>query len=160
MRRSWLALGAALLMAAMVAPSVSAAAPVREQFIDAGEFEIDCGTFTLHETYSDLITVTERTRGSTTYVQVHHRWSGVIIGPGGIEVLLDPSHFTNFITVQDGEQTDRQVGLVYRYVVPGIGRVAIDAGVIVFSPDGSVEIHGPHDVWETGLEPLICPLFE
>jgi hypothetical protein len=160
MRRCWSALGAAVLLVAMVVPTASAAAPSRDRFIDSGEFDIDCGEFTLHETYTDRMTITEWTRGSTTYVQVHHRWSGVITGPGGIEVLLDPSHFTNFITIRDGEQTDRQVGLIYRYVVPGIGRVALDAGVIEFAPDGSVTIHGPHDVWDTGLEPLICPLFE
>jgi hypothetical protein len=35
-----------------------------------------------------------------------------------------------------------------------------DVGVITFLPDGSVETKGPHDVWDNGLEALICPLFE
>ena len=56
--------------------------------------------------------------------------------------------------------TERQVGIVYKFSAPGLGVVAHDVGQITFFPDGSVETKGPHDVWDNGLEALICPLFE
>ena len=75
--------------------------------------------------------------------------------------LADRAHYTNIITAAPGDAlTVRQVGLLYNYHVPGIGLVAHDVGSITFFPDGSVEFKGPHDVFEDGLEPLICELFE
>ena len=47
-------------------------------------------------------------------------------------------------------------------VVPGRGSVAQETGFIEFFPDGTIVIHGPHEVFEAGGDPapLLCPLFE
>jgi hypothetical protein len=161
MRRAARVLGAAIVLSGLLVQPAMAGQPTRERFVDSGEFDIDCGTFMLHETYMDALRVSERMVGDVIHIQVHHRFSGEISGPGGA-VLIDRATFTNFVTIATDGERDRQVGIVYRYVVPGLGLVAHDAGIIEFDAltGEVVRISGPHDVWETGLEALICPLFE
>ncbi len=161
MRRAARVLGAAVLLGGLVAQPAMAGQPTHERFVDAGEFDIDCGSFLLHETYTDSLSIRERTVDGVIRIQVHHRFSGAITGPNG-RVLIDHAAFTNFVTITPDAEVDRQVGVVYRYVVPGLGLVAHDAGIIEFDGlTGDVlRISGPHDVWDTGLEALICPLFE
>lgn len=159
MRRGLVSVAGALVLLWAMLGTAHAAGPSRTTFVDEGAFEIDCGTFTLHETYQDKITVLEWLDSSGGFVkaQVHHAFSGTIQGPGGILRLSDPGHWTDFI---DGDGV-RQVGLLYRLIVPGVGLVAHDAGVIGFDAEtGEVTIiRGPHDVFVEGLEALICPLF-
>lgn len=152
-------LGAMALLGAMLG-TAQAAAPSRTTFVDEGAFDIDCGSFTLHETYRDEITVLEWLDGEGSFVkaQVHHSWTGTIEGPGGILRLSDPGHWTDFFR-GDGV---RQVGLLYRLIVPGVGVIGQDAGIIAFDTATGelIVIRGPHDVFDEGLETLICPLFQ
>ena len=125
-------------------------------------FDIDCGEFLLHEEAD--VTVREIVwfdgDGNPTRAQEHIQFDGLITGPGGIGSLADPGRLTNLITIDPSGDTVRQVGLIYSFPVPGLGQVGHDVGSITFLPDGSVEYGGPHDVFEEGLEPLICGLFE
>lgn len=43
--------------------------------------------------------------------------------------------------------TDKEPGQVLKVTIPGIGTVLHDVGDIVFLPDGSVMVHGPHDAF-------------
>lgn len=43
------------------------------------------------------------------------------------------------------------VGLPFRLNVPGSGIVALDAGRVIFTADGEVIIHGPHEVLQNGF---------
>ena len=116
---------------------------------------------TLVEEYSQSATVTTwlDSNGDVTRGHARVRFDGTITAPGSTLRLSDVGRFTSFIAFGDG--TERQVGLVYKFSAPGLGVVAHDVGQITFFPDGSDPvIKGPHDVWDNGLEPLICPLFE
>ena len=73
-------------------------------------------------------------------------------------MIRDPGYFNVKIDLTDGTET--QIGLIFNIVVPGHGSVAQDTGLISLEPDGDVVIKGPHEVFDQGLEPLICPLFE
>jgi hypothetical protein len=57
----------------------------------------------------------------------------------------------------DDESDDilRQVGSIYRVHVRGQGIAAHDTGSITLNPDGSVVIHGPHEVFVEG-DALLC----
>lgn len=160
MRRGLASLTGALVLLGAMLGTAQAAAPIRTTFVDEGEFSIDCGTFTLLETFRDRMTVMEwlDSNGAFVKAQVHHSWTGTIEGPGGIVRLSDPAHWTDFF---EGDGV-RQIGLVYRFVVPGVGLVGHDAGIIGFDGEtGDVTIiRGPHDVFDRGLESLICSLFE
>lgn len=162
MRRfSLSALAAIALMVALAGPAM-AGKPSKVTFVDEGSFSIDCGTFSLLSTYTDRITVKEWTdsSGAVTRLQAHHSYRGTITGPGGILELSDPGNFTDFVTFGPDGETVRQVGMVYKLIAKGHGLIAHDVGVITFHADGSVTTQGPHDVWDNGLEALICPLFE
>ena len=148
------------LLASLVGP-VLAAGPIVETFDDADAFLIDCGSFTLDETLT--LRGTTKTwldaNGDPIKQQTHVTFDGVIRGAGGIRVLADRSTFNEFVSFGAEGPTTRQVGVVYNFHVPGYGLIAHDVGTITFFPDGSVAFDGPHDVFEVGLEPLICPLF-
>lgn len=160
MRRRLGALAGAMLLLGLMAGPAMAGGPTRSTIIDEGSYEIDCGAFVLLGTYRDRIIVKEWLDGSGELIkaQFHHSWTGTIDGPGGILKLNDPGHFTAFI---DADSV-RQVGLIYRYIVPGHGLIAHDVGIIEFDAETgeATVIRGPHDVFDQGLESLICPLFE
>ena len=99
-------------------------------------------------------TATSRRSASTA----HSR--GVIEGNGSSLRLSDRAHWNVKVSVGADGETVRQTGLVYRFQIPGVGLIAHDAGQIIFHPDGSVTVNGPHDIFDLGLEPVICPLFE
>ena len=162
MRRTGLAALAAMILSIALAAPAFAGGPTRERFVDESEFDIDCGGFVLHETYADRITVLtwSDASGTPTRLQMHHSWTGTITGPGGILQLSDPGHWTDFFTFGPDGDTVTQVGVVYKLIVKGHGLLAHDVGRITFPPDGDPTFQGPHDVFENGLENLICPLFE
>lgn len=162
MRRTIRAALAALVLAAAFATPAFAAKPLVETFEESGTFLIPCGTVTLVEEYSQSVVVTTwlDANGDVTRGHARLRFDGTITAPGSTLQLSDVGRFTSFIDFGPAGPTERQVGLVYKFSAPGLGVVAHDVGVITFLPDGSVETNGPHDVWENGLEALICPLFE
>jgi hypothetical protein len=162
MRRT---VAAALLVPAFLvamAGPVLAAKPEISTFEFQEEFDIDCGAFALHEvadvTVRQIVWLDDE--GNPVRITEHIQFDGLITGPGGIGSLADPGHLTNFIMIGSEGDTVRQVGLIYSFPVPGLGQVGHDVGTITFFPDGSFEYSGPHDVFEEGLEPLICGLFE
>ena len=165
MRRVIAALSATMLLMVAVAGPAMAAKPVIEVIELHESFDIDCGTFLLHEEV-DLSVRELRwldSEGNPERTIAHATFDGVITGPGGIVSLADPGHITNFVSVDDAGETLRQVGLIFSFTVPGIGLVAHDVGTITFFPDDTVEYSGPHDVFDQGDEgvaPLICGLFE
>lgn len=129
---------------------------------EEGSLTIDCGTFTLHEDFVDDDRVTYRfdRHGVLSFVTVHERFRGLITNPAG-ETFKDPQSFTLFIDV-GGTPTDPSddtvtfAGLIRNIHVRGSGSVAHDAGLITIGPGGTVVLHGVHEVFEQGLQALIC----
>jgi hypothetical protein len=162
MRRTIRAAMAAVALLAVVATPALAAKPLVETFEESGTFPIPCGTVTLIEEYTQSVVVTTwlDEDGDMTRGHARLRFDGTITAPGSTLELSDVGSFTSFIDFGPDGATERQVGVVYKFSAPGLGVVAHDVGVITFLPDGSVETRGPHDVWDNGLEALICPLFE
>jgi hypothetical protein len=162
MQRTVRAALAALALTAVIATPALAAKPLVETFEESGTFEIPCGTVTLIEEYrqSVVVTIWLDANGDVMRGHARLRFDGTITAPGSTLQLSDVGSFTSFIDFGPDGPTERQVGLVYKFSAPGLGVVAHDVGVITFLPDGSVETKGPHDVWDNGLEALICPLFE
>lgn len=162
MRRTIRAAIAALTLTAVFATPALAGKPLVETFEESGTFPIQCETMTLLETYSQTVVVKTwlDANGDVTRGHARLRFDGTITGPGSTLRLSDVGRFTSFLDVDLDGETTRQVGLVYKFSAPDLGVVAQDVGIITFFPDGSVETKGPHDIWDNGLETVICPLFE
>lgn len=163
MRRFALILFLSILPLAFAA-TAEATPPTVEEFHDEISFDIDCGTFLLHEdaVVEDRVTTFFDKSGNPTRVQVHERFVGVITNPGG-ETFRDPGFFTIMVDLagtpdDESDDTVSIAGMFYGITVPGVGIVAQDTGLLTQNPDGSVVIHGPHEVFVQGLEPLICPV--
>jgi hypothetical protein len=153
---------AALTLTVLVAGPVAAAKPIAETFEESGTFTIPCETVTLVEEYSQSVHVTTwlDANGDMTRGHARLRFDGTITAPGSTLEVSDVGRFTSFIDIGPDGPTVREVGIIYKFSAPDLGVVAHDVGSLTFFPDGSVEIKGPHDVWDNGLESLICPLFE
>lgn len=158
---------AGLIAAAAIALAAPASAvpPSVEMFHFEDAFDIECGTFVLHEEFVTDIRVTTffDKAGNPDHLIVHERFRGFIETPDG-RLEADPGNintFVDFAGTPDDESDDtvRQAGMIFAITVPGQGIVAHDTGLIIFEPDGDVIIKGPHEVFEQGLEPLLCPLF-
>ena len=162
MQRTIRAALAALTLLALAATPALAAKPFVETFEESGTFTIQCVTVTLDEEYSQSVVVTMWVDGNGDVTRGHARlrFDGTISGQGSTLRLSDVGRFTSFIDFGPDGPTVREVGTVYKFSARGQGVVAHDVGVLTFLPDGSVETNGPHDVWDSGLESLICPLFE
>ena len=162
MRRSLGAALAALGLTAVFATPAFAGKPLIETFQETDSFEIACETVTLVEEFSQSVVSTTwfDAGGEPTRGHAHVRFDGTITGPGSTIALSDVGRFTGFVDHGPNGDIERQVGMVYKISAPGHGIIAHDVGVITFFPDGSVDIKGPHDVWDNGLEALVCPLFE
>jgi len=163
MRRFALLLG---LLVSSVAFAATAAAtpPTVVEFHFEESFDIDCGTFLLHEDAvidERVITFFDKA-GNPTRVQIYDRFVGVITNPDG-ETFRDPGFFNVLIDLAGtpDDQSDDTVtiaGMFFAITVPGVGIVAQDTGLLTFNPDGSVITRGPHEVFVQGIEPLICPV--
>jgi hypothetical protein len=162
MHRTIRAAFAALALTAILVTPTLAAKPFVETNEESGTFLIPCGTVTLVETWSQSVVLTTWLDGNGDPTRAHARvrFDGTITAPGSTLRLSDVGRFTSFLDFGPEGMTERQVGVVYKFSAPGLGVVAHDVGQITFFPDGSVETKGPHDVWDNGLEALICPLFE
>jgi hypothetical protein len=162
MRRAIMAAFAVVALSTALAGPALAGKPVKETFTFDDAFDIDCGGFVLHETFTQTVTaITWTAADGSVRIKAHDTLHGTITGPGGILTLADNAHWNDFILIDAaGNETVTQIGLVYSFQVPGVGLVGHDVGSITFFPDGSAEFKGPHDIFVEGLEPLICPLFE
>jgi hypothetical protein len=162
MKRSISAVLTALALTAIVATPAAAAKPFAETVDESGTFTIPCETVTLVEEYrqSVLVTTWLDSDGHVTRGRARLRFDGTISAPGSTLRVSDVGRFTSFIDFGPDGPTVREVGMIYKFSAPGLGIVAHDVGSLTFFPDGSVETKGPHDVFDNGLESLICPLFE
>ncbi len=162
MQRSIRAALAALTLTVIIATPVAAGKPLVHTVEESGTFTIPCSTLTLVEEYSQSVVVTTwlDANGDMTRGHARLRFDGTITAPGSTFQVSDVGRFTSFIDFGPDGPTVREVGLIYKFSAPGLGVVAHDVGSITFFPDGSVQTKGPHDVWENGLESLICPLFD
>jgi hypothetical protein len=160
MRRFALILFLSILSLAFAA-TAAATPPTIEEFHDEFSFDIECGTFSLHEDV--VVDVTAITffdqAGNPDRLQFHVHFVGVITNPDG-ETFRDPGFLTDFIdlagTPEDlSDDTVAEAGLIFAITVPGVGIVAQDTGLIIFKADGSVVIHGPHEVFVEG-DALLC----
>ena len=146
---------------ALAAPAAPAGAtpPTVDSFHEEFAFDIDCGTFVLHEEVVNDVrdTTFYDAQGDPVRLLSHVHFVGTITAPDG-QVIRDPGDLTFVLDLTDG--TLWQIGLVFNIVVPGHGSVAQDVGVLIFEPDGDLVIKGPHEVQEQGLEALLCPVFE
>jgi len=142
-----------------LAAPAEAAKPVTESGTEEQSFDIDCGTFVLHDTttihFRDSFFVDAD--GNATRVQTNLFVEGTISGNG--ITARDRQHGIETFDLATG--TFRIVGLVFNIVVPGHGTIAQDTGVIIFNADGTLVVHGPHEVFAAGddLAPLFCPAF-
>ena len=153
---------AALTLTAVLAAPVAAGKPIAETFDESGTFTIPCETVTLVEEYTQSVLVTTWVdeNGDMTRARARLRFDGTITAPGSTLEVSDVGRFTSFLDIGPDGPTVREVGMIYKFSAPDLGVVAHDVGSLTFFPDGSVETKGPHDVWDNGLETLICPLFE
>jgi len=143
-------------------PTTDAAQPLIESHHEEFSFDIDCGTFVLHEEIVADITETIffDSAGNEDHVLIHQRVAGVITNPEG-ETFRDPGHLTVSIDLagtpdDESDDTVRVAGLTFAIRVPGEGVVVQWVGLEIYEPDGDVIIHGPHDFdWQ---EPLCAAL--
>ncbi|MGH3066650.1 MAG: hypothetical protein ACRDOF_10175 [Gaiellaceae bacterium] len=164
MRRSLLLLGIAAAALSLVA-TAGAVPPTTEALHFEDAFDIDCGTFVLHEEFATDVRVTTYfdNAGNPDHLIVHEQFRGFIETPDGT-FIADPGNINTFVDLagtpdDESDDTARQTGMIFAITVPGHGIVAHDTGLIIFEPDGDVIIRGPHEVFEQGLEPLLCPVF-
>jgi hypothetical protein len=154
------AVGVAATTILLAAGAVGATPPDHFEDHFEDEFDIVCDGFVLHESFTFDIHGTDHFDRNGEFIrsEAHITFAGVITGPDG-QVLRDPGHFHETFSAED--ESVKQTGLIFNIVVPGRGSVAQDTGYIEFFPDGTIVIHGPHEVFEAG-DPalLVCPLFE
>ena len=162
MRRTIRAALAAITLTAVFVTPVLAGKPVVENVEESGSFPIQCETVTLIEefTQSTQVKTWLDANGDVTRGHARVRFNGTITSPGSSLRVSDIGNFTSFIDFGPDGPTIRQVGIIYKFSAPGLGVFAHDVGKLTFFPDGSVEVKGPHDVWDNGLENILCPLFE
>ena len=84
----------------------------------------------------------------------------MITNPAGM-TFADPGDWTDFIDFagtpdDDSDDVFRSAGSIYRIHLPGSGIVVHDSGLIIFYPDGTVVVHGPHDVYYADSDAPIC----
>ena len=150
-----LLLGAGLLSLA-VAGGAGAASPriFQGTFHDEFSFDIDCGTFSLREDVVEdgrFQVLFEADGITATRLVVHHHWRGVITNPATGETLGDPRDWTDF---RDFAGAQRLAGSILRVRVPGEGIVFQYTGLVIFFPDGTVEIHGSFE--QLAPDVVIC----
>jgi hypothetical protein len=145
------------------AGAVSAKKPSRGSFHEDISFNYNCpGTIILHEDAVEDgdFTVYFDAAGAPTTATVHHHFRGVITNSAG-ETFIDRADWTEFIDLAgtptyEADDTVRETGSPYRIHVLGEGIVVQNTGLIIFFPDGTFEIHGPHEQLDVMGDEFIC----
>lgn len=153
-----LSLFTAVTLTTMTTPADAVAPVVQTGSFDAS-VDIDCGLFMLH----DQVTIDFRDSffldvdGNAIRVQTNLFVVGTVSGNG--VTARDRQHGIETFDLATG--THRTVGLVFNITVPGHGTIAQDTGVLIENADGTVVVHGPHEVFAAGddLAALFCPAF-
>lgn len=95
--------------------------------------------------------------GNPVRAQGHVMFSGTLTNSVTGTIITDAPDPQNWVyDFRDGTYAIH--GLAWSINVPGEGIVLLDAGNIIFYPDGSVVVHGPHQVYEGGLAVLCAAL--
>jgi hypothetical protein len=115
---------------------------------DCGAFEIEFeGSATIHETvYFDG-------NGNPIRIEVHRRISETDVNTSTNASITVRGASTAVIDLVTGTFTLN--GMVFTSNEPGEGVVLQDTGRVVFNPDGSVVVRGPHEVFGTQGE-IFC----
>lgn len=150
----------ALFAVLALARSAAAAPPTFEEVHE--EFTLE-PTGILCDGFEILASATvdiRRTRfydkaGNYDYARVHVTYVGSLTNSVTGYTVKDIAHQNNFHDIVEG--TFRIAGILFQTAVPGQGTVAKDVGLIVFEPDGDVVVHGPHEVFDQGME-VFCPV--
>lgn len=145
----------ALILALAAAAPASAAAPNIFVFVDEGTGEAPCDGFTVVQEFRVTIRVKEWLDDSGDLIRVvaNFRWEATVTNSETGFSIRDNASWTDFFDAASGEFA--QAGLIWNLNVPGEGIVLLDAGQIIFHPDGTVTVHGPHQFFESGLD-LLC----
>ena len=146
----------------LIAPLHAVGAPPQsEQFIDVGFAllpPIDCGTFLLNfEMTGEKARVTTffDQNGDATRMRVRFVYFGTLTHSGTGMVLRDQS--TLNITTDVSTNTTKIVGVGFHYSIPGEGLIFVEAGKLVFGPDGSILFQaGQHDEQAAPNFGLLC----
>jgi hypothetical protein len=154
-RRSLLA-GLALLIALAFSSPALAAAPTVETFEDVmtNNVLVNCDGFDIIENARRTIRIVTfyDNAGDPVRVQVHVKYQGTLANSVTGKTVVDGPDA--FLAVEDIDGTFHLHGLLYSINIPGEGVAVLDAGTITFYPDGSVVVHGPHQVYAGGNQVL------
>jgi hypothetical protein len=83
--------------------------------------------------------------GNRVRITAHVKYTGTLTNSAtGTSVTDGPDTIQVIVDVQDG--TERWAGIAFSINLPGEGIIVLDAGNIIFHPDGSLTVHGPHQV--------------
>lgn len=164
-RRAFLtALLGILAAAGIVITTIPAAAtaPLHEVFIDQGIAllpDVDCGTFTIHETLvSERVDVMTyfTDAGDPVTVLIHASFEGILTNESSGQTLRDHGSPTVMIDLLSGTST--HAGVAFHYALPHQGLLLATNGRFIISSTGEVVFQaGQFDVYETDLTP-ICSL--
>lgn len=135
----------------LMAPlSAIAAPPQSEQLVDVGLGAlptIDCGSFLLtYDMSGEKARITTYFDQSGNATRMRLRWviHGTLTHSLTGLTLRDQS--TLNITTDLSTNTQKIVGVAFHYSIPGEGLIWLDAGKLIFGPDGSILFQaGPHD---------------
>jgi hypothetical protein len=104
-------------------------------------------------------------QGLPTKVVVHHDLTGTFFNSTDpSKSIYQPARYQDIYTWgipgDESTVTDTEPGQVFKEVAPGFGLLFHDVGNISFAPDGSVTIHGPHQVFvdPVGSYQTLCPV--
>jgi len=114
-----------------------------------GPFIQDCGTFDIEFEGSGEVHGTEYydRDGNAIRIVAHVRITETDVNTTTLKTLVVRSVYTEVFDLVAGTYTVN--GMRYMSNDPGSGSALQDTGRITFNPDGSVDIHGPHEVFDT-----------
>lgn len=144
-----------LLVAATLAPSAAAAAPIVEPLVDGGSEIVPCSGFDAEfsRNFTGRITVFVSDAGEPTRIQVVAQMTGSLENLTTNEML--PLHGAVTVTIDLIGGTTAFTGNVLIGTRAGDGSVLKDIGrFVVDAADDVVLIAGPHDLISSGPEAL------
>ena len=147
---------AGVASAALIAVGVAAAqTPEQSQSTFDYAGSQDCGAFVIE--YEGAGTARETVyfdgEGNPIRIQVQAKLSETDVNTTTLKSLVVRSVYTEVFDLVAGTFTIS--GMRFMSNDSGYGSALQDTGRIAFNPDGSVDIHGPHEVFETQGE-IFC----
>jgi hypothetical protein len=157
-----LVVGLSVVSLAFAVVAVSAT-PLHGSFHDDLSFNYNCpGAVLLHEDAVENgdFTVYFDANGVPETVTVHHHFRGLITNAAG-DTFIDRADWTDFIDLagtpgNDADDTVTEAGAPYKIHTPSGGIVVQNTGLIIFRPDGTLEVRGPHEQLDVVGDDFIC----